>query len=81
MGYCFPIWAKGTCNLMGHFSYVAVKGDAAHQSIMDVLIRSPNIFSLPILTPAVLFQSNRGGNEVVYSVSPLYCPVTLFYPE
>jgi hypothetical protein len=76
MGYCFRIWANGTL-----FSYVAVKGDAAPQSIMDILIQSSSVFSLPPLTQAVLFQSNRGGNDVVYSVSASYYPVTLFYPE
>jgi hypothetical protein len=36
---------------------------------------------LPFNLSSVVSVQQRGGNEVVYSFSPSFCPVALFYPK
>ena len=61
MGFCFPVWAKGTCNLMGHCFLIWLLKVMQHVSQLWTFLFSPVVFFPYALYPSNVVSVQQGG--------------------
>jgi hypothetical protein len=69
MGYCFPIWAKGTCNLVEHCFLMWLLKVMQHVSQLWTFLYGPLVFFPYILLPQqCCFSPTEGEMKFLLSV-------------